>query len=560
MTKISLTEFRGMAPKLGIKKIEAGMASYACNCRFGSGNLEPWRSNVSVSGLAKSGTIKTLWRYKQGDDDLWFHWDHDVTCVNTPTAGDEWGLVFFCSNEEEFVPRLTESAIAGSTGAENPTDYYTLGVPAPGDAPSVSAPDLSGCDDEVDQTTTYYAQTLVDAYGFEGPPSVVSSEVTFCAASPSIDIDLVDAPSGSYNLASKRLYRSVTDSGGNGSWMLVATVDLSITTYTDTSADDELSTELASTYWYAPETDLKGFTVLPNGIIAGFRDNEIWLSEAYLPHAWPEEYMLSVDYDVVGLSNLGSTLVILTEGVPYLASGTEPSDYSLSKLNAPQACSSRRGIVQVAGESILYPSPDGLVEISTEYMPALYTKGTIDKQFWQDLDPTSIHGYYYDDKYVGFYDNGDEQGGFIIDPSDDDAPFSWLDFHATAGYTDIEDDSLYLVIGGSVYQFDAGESYMTATWHSGALVVPKRMNAGVAQIIADKQDSQDSLDETFYLQADGVLKHTQTLSSDESFVMPGGYLGRKFVLKLMGTATVSEAYLAKNNAYLMSDEDDDDKD
>ena len=59
--------------------------------------------------------------------------------------------------------------------------------------------------------------------------------------------------------------------------------------------------------------------MMANGIAAGFtNEREVWFSAAYLPHAWPPQYALTVDYPIVGLTANGTSLNIMTEGRPLL--------------------------------------------------------------------------------------------------------------------------------------------------------------------------------------------------------------------------------------------------
>ena len=83
-------------------------------------------------------------------------------------------------------------------------------------------------------------------------------------------------------------------------------------------------------------------------------------SEPNLPHAWPHEY--PIDFDIVGIATYGQYVAVLTTSFPYLFQGIDPAAMSSSKVNLPQACVSKRSIIET-GNGVIYASPDGLVEI-----------------------------------------------------------------------------------------------------------------------------------------------------------------------------------------------------
>src|SRR5690606_29511418 len=58
-----------------------------------------------------------------------------------------------------------------------------------------------------------------------------------------------------------------------------------------------------------------------------------------------------------------------------------------------------------------------------------------------DFSPTTIRGFWHDDKYFGFHSGG----GFVFSPDDDSVGWSTIDLEVIAGYLDAETDSLYVV-------------------------------------------------------------------------------------------------------------------
>jgi len=163
------------------------------------------------------------------------------------------------------------------------------------------------------------------------------------------------------SLATTRIYRTVTTSSGGVNYFWVADVPIATLSYADTRDDATVSAgnPMVSAGYTAPPTDLEGWVSMPNGMIAGWRKNEIWFCEPYLPHAWPSAYTLSVDFEIVGFGVVGQTLVILTQGFPYAASGINPSSMALAKIGTHEPCLSRASIVSTA-QGVLYASPNGI--------------------------------------------------------------------------------------------------------------------------------------------------------------------------------------------------------
>jgi hypothetical protein len=93
--------------------------------------------------------------------------------------------------------------------------------------------------------------------------------------------------------------------------------------------------------------------------------------------------------------------------------------------------------------------PDGLVMATENGGLKVVTEPLLTRDQWQDLVPSSIVGFNWEGHYIGFYDTGSVQKGFIFDPRGGKDSFVDLGFHATAGFNELEEDELYLVVGGA---------------------------------------------------------------------------------------------------------------
>jgi hypothetical protein len=391
-----------------------------------------------------------------------------------------------------------------------------------------------------------YVYTYVTAYGEEGPPSAASASASI-DATQSVTVSLPGgAPAGAYNITIKRLYRSSTAANGQTQFQYVAEVPVATTSYTDAVKQANLGEVLPSEDWTAPPDGLKGLRMMANGVAVGFVGNSVWMSEPNLPHAWPHSY--SVPDEIVGIGTFGQAVVVLTRSVPYLIEGIDPAAMATRKLELKQACSSKRSIVE-AGDGVVYASPDGLVSIGAGGITVL-TKTLFSREQWLNYSPSTMQVYLHNGRYHVFYTDAQSvRGLMILDFSGQGAVLTLSDLPktvaVTAGYQDASTDTLYLAQGGNIVRFDAGTS-ATYTWRSKVFRLPHHANFTLAQVRALAYPV------TFKAYADGVLKVTQTVSSDEFFRLPGGFKAVDWVFEVSGTNEVTEINVCTSVSELMS--------
>lgn len=535
MTGFKLQTFGGKAPKIYSRLLPNDMAQVATNTRLDSGRLEPWKGNAAASitpadSYSISTNTKTLFRYSSS---LWIGSDRDIDFVRSPIAEDPHERIYVTGiGGSSGFPRMTTATIAGNGS------YYRLGVPRPASFGSVSLGSTSKTDEEVPVSRSYIF-TYVSYYGEEGPPNeALVSQVVDVHSDQSVTVAFPSNPSGNYNLLTKRLYRTDT----NGTFRQVADIPLANGTYTDTKAESALGEEVPTVGFEAPPDDVSadhpdgpmmGLVSLPNGIFAGFSGQTVAFSVAFQPHAFPDAYKLTMKSDVVALAPLNTGLLVLTKEKPAMIQGLDPEAMSMTEVDSTLSCVAKRSVVDM-GDFVMYASPDGLV-MATDSGLRLATESILTREQWQDLVPSSIVGFHYEGHYLGFYNDGSESKGFIFDPRGGKDSYTKLDFHATAGFNDLENDDLYLVIGGSVYRFAQG-SNLSYTWRTKKFYTPKPMNPAVAKVDCDSYSPSP----TFKIYADGVLKHTETVTSDSIFHLPSGYKANEFEVELSGSVPINE--------------------
>jgi hypothetical protein len=535
MAGFKLQTFSGQAPKVYARLLPDDMAQVATNCRLDSGRLEPWKENSSSSITFATGSISAATKsiYKHSSS-VWIASNSEIDVARSPIAEDPHERIYITGGSSGF-PQMTTAQIVGNS------TYYRLGIPKPADLTSVTLSPATSANvtTEVPQSRSYIF-TYVSYYGEEGVNcDAEAAQVVDVHTDQTVVLDFPPNPSGNYNLLKKRVYR--TDA--NGTYRFVDDVDIATDTFSDAVLDVNLGEEIPTITFDAPADDVSadhpegpmlGLVSMPNGIFAGFAGQTVFFSEAFQPHAYPDEYKLTVKSDIVALAPLNTGLLVLTKEKPAIIQGLDPSSMSMMEVDSSLSCVAKRSVVDM-GEFVMYSSPDGLV-MATEGGLSLATDKTFTRDQWQEYSPSSIVAFQWEGHYVAFYNNGTESKGFIFDPRGGKNSFVKLDFYATAGFNDLESDSLYLVVGGSLVVFAEGSSNENFTWRGKKFYSPRPINPAVAKVECDSY----SPNPTFKLYADGELKHTQTVTNSNTFRLPSGYKANEFEIELSGSVPINE--------------------
>ena len=384
------------------------------------------------------------------------------------------------------VPSTTTLTVATSGSATSSSTSSSVSNGASFNGPS---------DADLDFETSY-VYTFVSAYGEEGPPSAASTVVTTDDNQNVSLSNLQTSHSNSnINLLKKRIYRSNTGSNTT-QFQFVAELALSVTTYTDISKNSELAEVIPSSTWIGPPDDdtalypdgpMKGLCALPGGIFAGFTGKRICFSEPFLPHAWPANYRLAIEEEIVGMKVVSNGILVTTKSVPYLVTGSGPDTMTAIRIESSQANLNKRSIVDM-GPFVIYASPDGLIAAEGTTVRNL-TEGIITPSQWQaNYYPATITGFLWEQRYVGFYNTGSGYGGFIFDPRVGDGT-SFVDLDAggliRGGHTDPDDSQLYLIISNTIKKFQGSGTNLTFNWKSKEYVMPKPISMGFVKVEAE---------------------------------------------------------------------------
>jgi hypothetical protein len=524
MALVQISTFGGISPKISPRLLQDTQAQVAVNCAVFSGTIIPLPGVGSTAAtLTKTGTPKTIYRFGQdliSDANYWFHWTTDVDVARSQIAGDTSEWTFYTDGT---LPKATYNTLALS-GTDYPTVSRPLGLPAPTAACTVTAgtaPEGSTATPE----TRVYSYTLVSkesGYEFESAPAAASAGVEVVPEQPVTVDNFAALPSG-YNVTHRRIYRSTA-----GSFLFVAEITAAATSYEDVKLAEDLGEEVPSLTWLQPPAELKGLINLPNGIMAGFKGRDVYFCDPYHPHAWPVQYQQSLDYPVVGLGRMDTTLAVLTTGSPYIIQGSHPDSMTVIKSDLEQSCVSKRSIVSFNG-AVIYASPDGLVLLSSSGSKVITEQYFIRSQWQAFFKPESIHAYQHDLKYVAFYDTGTVQGGFIYDTTS--GVLTMHDIYATAGYNDLQNDKLFLTFADRAVKPWLEGSAKSFVWRSKKFTFPKATSMACAQLDAEAYP----VTVKFYV--DGTLVDTEEVASRLPFRIASAS-GRDWEVQIEGNTEV----------------------
>lgn len=481
MSYFKLERFSGIAPGISPRLLGDQFAQVAENIDFESGRLTPISNDVDAFTL-QNGLRRSIYFYR---DTNWLEWDQDgVRAVPGPIPGDTLARLYWTGQN---YPRMgtVSTIVAGAAGY--PANSYRLGVPAPANAPGVSKSGTANPNQTPDDVS--YVYTFVTAFGEEGPPSPPTAAIERTdTETVTITLPAGDIPSGNYNFgtgAVKRIYRSNTGSNSSA-FQFLAQVPIATGSYADTTPSDGLGEILPSEGWIGPPDDnttlypdgpLRGLIAVANGVFAGFTGKRLCLSEPFLPHAWPVDYRITLEEEIVAIGAVGNGIIALTAGTPYFVTGTDPSAMTAIRVDLAQACVNANSVVDM-GSYLLYAGPDGLCAV-TGGEGRVVTEGLISAQQWsQNFSPGSYRAFRHENTYVAFWSGGVVHKGFVFDPRAQEAAISTLtnSGEVRGGYMNPKDGELYLVVGNKIRRYRGGTSKRTLTWKSKQLVMPRPLS------------------------------------------------------------------------------------
>lgn len=505
---IRIAPFSGEIPRVDARLLNVSAAQRAENVKLEEGTLMPLREKSVVETLGDPALTIYL------HEDEWLSWPSAVEVVPGPVAADRLYIT------GDGVPKLR---VAGDT--------YPLAVTAPSAAPTAAL--VTGTPDPELSSTVLYAYTWVTAFDEESEPSLVSNGLLW---SPGLSVTVgafAAVPTGRA-IDRMRIYRSQTSALGETLLYLIHERAAGTSAFVDNVDANPIQELLPSLDYNQPPAALAGLVAMPNGMMAAFVGKRLYFCEPYRPHAWPQKYSLSVDYEIVGLGVFGAALAVMTKGQPYIVAGTAPDTMSMERLEVSLPCIAARGIVDL-GFSVAYPSPEGLVVISSGGAQ-LVSRSLMTRDQWLRLNPASFVGGLFSGRYLASYDTGSDTGILIVDLTGELPFITRAQDFADSMYTHIGTGALYVLQGDDIYEWDAlAGDPGTYIWRSKMFVLPAARNFG-AFIAEGELADVSAFAARIY--ADGALIATQDALNTVAR-LPGGFLARNWEVEIESNCKVT---------------------
>lgn len=494
MAIIQLTGFSGEIPRLLPRLLPEMAAQEAYNTRLTNGGLEPVRE-PAVEFTPEVEPVDDSTIYLHNGE--WRIWPGLVHATPGPVAQDR---LYYTGDG---VPKMSVGGTDYNLAVDSPPTQLTATVSGTGDGEIV---------------TRLYVYTHVTEFGEESEPSPITEDIEW-ESGQTVTLSGFELGDVARGVNRQRIYRSQTGPSGTQLYFIAerasATAD-----YVDNVDVEDIGEPIPSTNWNAPPDDLEGVVSMPAGMMAAFVGKDLYFCEPYRPHAWPFQYVQTVDYPIVGLGSFGNSLLITTTGTPYVATGTAPESMQMQKLELNLPCLNPRGIVDL-GYAVAYPSYEGLV-VADNSGANVVTENLFARDDWEEIDPKSIVASQYDGRYFASYDYLDyrqqrRQGTFIIDLTGSQAFLIRTKVVGRAFHYDIKSGALYYLSDGVISRWDApGQALGVQTWRSREFVMPSPTNFG-AMLIDARSGLTDQETSSLESLAAAIQEENETLfNADES--------------------------------------------
>ena len=455
---------RGVVPRSQGCNLGPSYASIAENIRLRHGRWEPWKvpkKILDVPGTSRVAHVRDCcWA---ADDDCLTHYLDAGACEQTYLSGPD--------RRPEVSPSLCEH------------DWRFLGLPVPDDISLVSN-SLSPDDDGATSTLRSYVITYCTECD-EGPPSCPTEPIKVDKQS-SVVLSLPVPPDDKWGVTHVNVYRTAstwdsqeglidfnpdaltsgwTPTTVNQNFFLVGRIEITEMSFTDNG--EKLGKLLTTEDFYPPAEGLRIGGETASGSLVGWIDTEVWFSERNAYHAWPIKARMSFPYKVKAVCVCNDTVYVLTEANAYVLQDSIDCQDSTCRpvamsKDAYPICSERSCVVTPSG--VLYSSLEGLVWLGPDTESRIVSSRAFAKDDWIALDPSRIQ-LETSQSYLFLLT---DQVFFVWDFSIDDSgqlpeDLTTLDFLPDSLIID-DQEQLFFLLGGSVYQFDAGDQYMTMKW------------------------------------------------------------------------------------------------
>lgn len=463
MAVVKIEQFHGIAPRIHPSLLGEGMAVTAHNVKLKNGKLVPLRQpevmrGIPVfmeNGLKEIAKSQSLHAWKRYDGSIEFLAFPGVTWMADGNLADDESTRVIVSGDTGFGDSKTEPVLymrRKGYGGRILHDIVKKPLNVP---PKVSrVENVTNPLDDANKRYTYFFWTWVDEYGYESPTSDPSNEIEYNDGDTiSFSTDGLEIPKDATTI---RVYKVITGTS-EGRIQFIKDITVSGATIGGFSVKvkDEDAGEIQPDIVAMP-SDLKCVIKVPGNYYAGFspsRPKTVMFSAVDLLYSWPDDYRYDVDDNIVALAATSNTVFALTDGWPFVLSGTGPDTMTVSKLAGPASCVSPRSVC-VFRNAVYYASNQGLMTIYNSADAGTVCANLTDKIFtkdqWLALRPSTCVAGQFDGALHLFFDNDGPIRGLSIDLTEQADAVTTHDEVAACLCVDNKTDRMYFVRKGGV--------------------------------------------------------------------------------------------------------------
>lgn len=594
-------DFKGSIPRRSARLLPPDAAQEVEDMILLSGEIRPIGNSRLVLTPENGANALTIERYVNSGVESWLEWTTVVNSVRGPLGDDSLNRRFYTGDG---IPKKTGSDIA-LTAAPYPSAWYRMGVKTPVTAPALTKT-VSGTGDVETRYYVYTFVTGWNEEG--GPSLAGSvADVPPVGSTVEVDLSGEADPDTEFNITTVNIYRTLTGSVATD-FVYVGSITWDYSTPANNKFDDDLNVEalgsaLATYDFDEPPSDLAGLAKHPNSFLVGFSGNYIYFSQPGFPYAWPQKYRKVISEPPVAIGVDGAVIIVATTGRPYTFQGNHPASITPGGLMPEQSCKSAQSLRETSS-GVAWATPTGLYVVPAHGAGNLFTRPFLTAKDWLLLKPETMITVVHDGRAFISYQSDDigTRKLIVLDPLEPQQYFSTLSNDATALFADAT--GVYMLIDGKIYEWDADETVpLTGRYRSKREPQRRPVNKAYAQIKGDwTLESITGLNLSFaeyqalraeilaanaalyqhptaYLPQcfgggtfgehafagddmitvpadigegvifrlygdDNTLRHTQTITDEEPFSLPGNYLAQEYAFETEGAIRVEEVLLA----------------
>jgi hypothetical protein len=556
LMRIFIQSFTGEFPRVHETRLKDDAAARAENVSFMSGTLKPMFKVADYKNLAAlpNGSVtKEVYRFRIDDGAFWLQFGSDVDVILSPIKDDQHHRIYWTGDSRGGgVPLFAKGVDAVNGNEPFPTVFRKLGIPAPTNIPTIIS-STPVTDDTQSDEVRFYVFTYINDLGEESAPSNPSGQIIVPRAGTEVRLGnlQVDAGASDRGVTAFRIYRTSVGTSGNANWQYVGQIGVGSTEFLDNFMSEELDEILVTGNWDAPRPDMKGLGLTAYGVAYGFSGKIVCLSEPFIIYAFPRDYELTTQHNIVAMGHYDANIIIATEGNPVVVTGVSPNTgMTMTELPLNESCVSKSSLVSL-GYGVIYASPNGLV-LASNNGAQIISEGFFDRDEWNALNPKSIHAVEYKGRYLFFYRVNDEnKGAFIFDPKDLSSGIVRLNVWCESAHRDVKTDEIYLLQNnGKLQYFDLNtrngrEKYL---WRSKQF----RADGNGCRMLAMRVIADSYRDLNVKIIADGKEFYRKDAVTDKPFRLPNHSAKSYWQIEINSTDEVREIVLAETMREVMN--------